>query len=280
MPMTDHELRAWYDRICKLDPRVEGSAFVVEPKLDGLTVVLHYENGVFTLGATRGDGEVGEDITQNLRTVRSLPLRIPVGSKGTSRPRVGLSSAGKPLSSLKTLPALNRSMEASGQKTYVNPRNTAAGALRQLDSSLTAQRPIRLLTYAIVEADGDVPGTQWETLEFLRKLGFPVAEGSSRETNLEDVLDACRRWVERRDMLPYEADGVVIKLDDLDLSASLGVVGKDPRGALAYKFPAQQVSTILLDIGLERRSDGSHHTVRDSRAGAGGWRHRPPGDLA
>jgi DNA ligase (NAD+) len=246
---TDDELRAWYDRICKLDPRVEGSAFVIEPKLDGLTVVLHYVNGVFTLGATRGDGEVGEDITQNLRTVRSLPLRIPVDSKDIQAP-ARLVVRGEAIIFLDDFAALNRSMEASGEKTYVNPRNTAAGALRQLDSSLTAQRPIRLLTYAIVEADGDVPGTQWETLDFLRKLGFPVADGSSRETNLKDVLEACRRWVERREMLPYEADGVVVKLDDLTLSASLGVVGKDPRGALAYKFPAQEVSTVLLDIGL------------------------------
>jgi DNA ligase (NAD+) len=246
---SDVELRAWYDRICKLDPRVEGSAFVIEPKLDGLTVVLHYENGVFTLGATRGDGDVGEDITQNLRTVRSLPLRIPVDSSGIQAPG-RLVVRGEAIIFLDDFAALNRSMEASGEKTYVNPRNTAAGALRQLDSSLTAQRPIRLLTYAIVEADGDVPGTQWETLDFLRKLGFPVADGSSRETNLEDVLEACRRWVKRREMLPYEADGVVVKLDDLALSASLGVVGKDPRGALAYKFPAQEVSTVLLDIGL------------------------------
>ena len=246
---TDEELRAWYDRICKLDPRVEGSAFVVEPKLDGLTVVLHYEDGIFTLGATRGDGEVGEDITQNLRTVRSLPLRIPVDSKDIQAP-ARLVVRGEAIIFLEDFAALNRSMEALGEKTYVNPRNTAAGALRQLDSSLTAQRPIRLLTYAIVEADGDVPETQWETLKFLRKLGFPVADGSSLEVNLEDVLKACRSWVERRDGLPYEADGVVVKLDDLALSASLGVVGKDPRGALAYKFPAQQVSTVLLDIGL------------------------------
>lgn len=245
----DDELRAWFERISKLDPRVLDAAFVVEPKLDGLTVVLHYENGLFTMGATRGDGEVGEDITQNLRTIRSLPLRIPVEG-GDISPPARLVVRGEAIIFLADFDALNRSMEQAGGKTYVNPRNTAAGALRQLDSTLTASRPIRLLTYAIVDSDGDVPATQWETLAYLRHLGFPVAEGSSRETNLEGVQLAYRRWVDKRDTLPYEADGVVIKLDDLDLSASLGVVGKDPRGALAYKFPAQVVSTQLLDIGL------------------------------
>jgi len=245
----DDELRAWIERITKLDPRVQHAAFVVEPKLDGLTVVLHYKNGLFTMGATRGDGEVGEDITQNLRTIRSLPLRIPV-EPGDVNPPARLVVRGEAIIFLEDFAALNRSMEQAGEKAYVNPRNTAAGALRQLDSTLTANRPIRLLTYAIVDADGEVPATQWETLAYLRRLGFPVAGGSSRENSLEGVLQAYQRWMEMRDELPYEADGVVIKLDDLDLNTSLGVVGKDPRGALAYKFPAQVVSTQLLDIGL------------------------------
>jgi DNA ligase (NAD+) len=246
---NDEELVAWYERIAKLDERVREAEFVVEPKLDGLTVVLHYENGVFSQGATRGDGEVGEDITSNLRTVRSLPLRIPVANTGPAAPP-RLVVRGEAIIYLDDFEALNRRLEEAGERTYVNPRNTAAGALRQLDPSLTADRPIRLLCYAIVEGEGDLPGTQWETLQYLRSLGFPVAEGVSLEKDIEGVLAAHKRWVSRRDELPYEADGIVVKLNDLELQDSLGVVGKDPRGALAYKFPAQVVTTDLVDIGL------------------------------
>jgi DNA ligase (NAD+) len=245
----DTELVAWYERIVKLDDRVVEAQFVVEPKLDGLTVVLHYTDGVFTLGATRGDGEVGEDITSNLRTMRSLPLRIPVQAGDVNvPPRIVV--RGEAIIYLDDFAAMNKRLEEAGERTYVNPRNTAAGALRQLDPSLTAERPIRLLCYAIVDGEGTLPSTQWETLKYLKALGFPTAEGVSLEEDIPGVLKAYQRWVDRRDELPYEADGIVVKLNDLQLSASLGVVGKDPRGALAYKFPAQVVTTELLDIGL------------------------------
>jgi DNA ligase (NAD+) len=246
---SDDELIAWFERIARLDERVREAEFVVEPKLDGLTVVLHYENGVFIQGATRGDGEVGEDITANLRTVRSLPLRIPADSSETPVPP-RLVVRGEAIIYLDDFEALNRRLEQAGERTYVNPRNTASGALRQLDPSLTADRPIRLLCYAIVEGEGELPATQWEVLRYLRSLGFPVADGVSLENDIEGVLAAYKRWVSRRDELPYEADGIVVKLNDLELRESLGVVGKDPRGALAYKFPAQVVTTDLLDIGL------------------------------
>jgi DNA ligase (NAD+) len=246
---NDDELVAWYERIAKLDDRVRTAKFVVEPKLDGLTVVLHYEDGVFVLGASRGDGEVGEDITANLRTIRSLPLHIPAEPGGAAAPS-RLVVRGEAIIFLKDFAELNRRLEEAGERTYVNPRNTASGALRQLDPTLTARRPIRLLCYAIVDGDGDLPATQWETLHYLKSLGFPVADGISLENDIQDVLEAYRRWVGRREELPYEADGVVVKINDLELSSSLGVVGKDPRGALAYKFPAQVVTTTLLDIGL------------------------------
>jgi len=246
---NDEEVRAWYDRIARLDPRVREAEFVVEPKLDGLTVVLHYEQGLFVRGATRGDGEVGEDITANLRTVRSLPLRIPLDPEKPPAPS-RLVVRGEAIIFLKDFEELNRRLEEAGERTYVNPRNTAAGSLRQLDPALTASRPIRLFCYAIVEAEGEVPRTQWEVLQRLRALGFPVVDDVSLEKDLEGVLAAYRRWLERRETLPYEADGVVIKINDLALSESLGVVGKGPRGAIAYKFPAQVVTTQLLDIGL------------------------------
>jgi DNA ligase (NAD+) len=244
------EVRAWYERIAKLDPNVQKADFVVEPKLDGLTVVLHYERGVFALGATRGDGEYGEDITANLRTVRSLPLRIPVVRDKNVQVPNSLVVRGEAIIQLADFNALNRRLEEAGERTYVNPRNTASGVLRQLDPSITASIPISLLCYAIVSSDGDVPTRQSDVLSYLSDLGFPVAKGVTECADIEAAILEGGRWIDRRDSLPYEADGVVIKINDLRLSQSLGVVGKDPRGAIALKFPAQIVTTNLLDIGI------------------------------
>lgn len=255
-------VRGWFDRIRRLDDRVEQADFVVEPKIDGLTVVLHYDNGVFVKGATRGDGEVGELITPNLKTVRTLPLRIPVKADDSAAKR----KTGKRPASVVRPPALlvvrgeaviytadfekmNADLTAKGERTYVNPRNTASGALRQLDSKLTAARPISLLCYAIVDRSSDVVlRTQWELLTYLRDLGFPVAEIARQFASLEDAIAYCESWSNKRDELPYEIDGMVIKVNNLRLAADLGFVGKDPRGAIAFKFPAREVSTTLTDI--------------------------------
>ncbi len=242
---------AWEERLRKLDPRVAAAAYVVEPKIDGLTVVLHFENGLFVLGATRGDGQVGEDVTANLRTLRSLPLRIPVDPKSTRRAPRRLVVRGECFFPVKEFAALNERQAAAGEKTFVNPRNAASGALRQLDPRLTAARPLDLLCYAIVAIEGEpAPTTQWETLALLRELGFPVTGEAARCANLDAALRTYSRAVEKRDGLPFEADGLVIKIDDLALAGSLGVVGKDPRGAIAYKFPAREVATRLNDIGV------------------------------
>ncbi|TET30767.1 MAG: NAD-dependent DNA ligase LigA [Anaerolineales bacterium] len=246
---SDDEVRAWFERIAKLDERVRDAHFTVEPKLDGLTVVLHYENGVFTRGTTRGDGEVGEDITSGLKTVRSLPLHIPV-IEGGPKPPARLVVRGEAIIYLDDFQKLNEELELAGERIYVNPRNTASGALRQFDTSLTASRPIRLLCYDIVDADGPVPQEQWEALVYLKSLGFPVPSGITLESDLDGTLSRYQDWIGRRDSLPYEADGIVVKLNDLQLSRELGVVGKDPRSAIAYKFPAQVVTTCLDDIGL------------------------------
>jgi DNA ligase (NAD+) len=242
------EVYAWYERILKLDERVARADFVVEPKIDGLTVVLHYRNGIFVQGATRGDGEIGEDITNNLRTIRALPLRIPVEPHGPPPPSY-LVVRGEAFITLADFQELNRRLEEAGEKTYLNPRNTAAGSLRQLDPALTASRPLTLLTYAIVDGEGELPATHTETLAFLRALGFPVVEATYCRS-LEEVIAVYQEWLDRRDQLPYEADGIVIKINDLSLANDLGVVGKDPRGALAFKFPAREVTTKLLDIGV------------------------------
>src|SRR3990172_949968 len=249
------DARAWFERIRKLDDRVERAEFVVEPKIDGLTVVLHYENGVFVKGASRGDGEVGEDITPNLRTIRSLPLRVPVKSDEVKSKKLPISNylvvRGEAVIFTQDFEKMNAELAAKGEKTFVNPRNTASGALRQLDSSLTAARPISLLCYAMVEASKEVKlTTQWEVLEYLRALGFPVTDAARKFSNLEQAIAYCESWVEKRDTLPFETDGMVIKLNDLRLAADLGVVGKDPRGAVAFKFPAREVTTTLNDIGV------------------------------
>lgn len=243
------DLAAWYDRIRKIDPRVETSGFVMEPKIDGLTVVLHYENGIFVQGATRGDGIEGEDVTANLRTIRSLPLKIPVTQTDVKIP-ARLVVRGEVFIRIKDFLDLNQKLVEAGEKTYQNPRNTAAGSLRQLDPAITRGRPLNLLTYAIVDSSEPTPQSQWETLNFLRAAGFPVSELSTYKKNFTEVLSDVDDWMAKRDSIPFEVDGVVIKLNDLSVAASLGFVGKDPRSAIALKYPAREVSTILRDIGV------------------------------
>jgi len=245
------DTRAWLERITKIDDRVEKAKFVVEPKIDGLSVVLHYRNGLFVQGASRGDGEIGEDITTNLRTVRAIPLKIPVESKARVDVPSYLVVRGEAFIPNKEFEALNRMREEAGEAIYQNPRNTAAGALRNLDPKVTASRPITLLVYQIVHSeDGGVPTSQWEILEYLKALGFPVTDVARRFDNLEDAIAYTETWDKGRDNLPYEADGMVIKIDDLTLAGELGFVGKDPRGAIAFKFPAREVTTNLNDIGV------------------------------
>lgn len=246
---TDGEVRGWLERAVRLDSAAKDAAFVVEPKIDGLTVVLTYEKGIFVLGATRGDGESGEDVTANLRTVRNLPLAIPAGPDGPPAPR-RLVVRGEAYIAPADFAAMNARLQESGERTFLNPRNAAAGALRQLDAGLTASRPIRLLAYSVVESDGPIPGTQAETLEYLRALGFSVADQARRFSTLVEAIEYADGWAAKREDMPFEADGMVIKIDDLALAARLGVVGKDPRGAIAFKFPAQTVTTLLQDIGV------------------------------
>jgi DNA ligase (NAD+) len=266
--MDGEGVRAWFDRIRRLDKRVEEVAYVVEPKIDGLTVVLHYRGGRFVQGATRGDGEIGEDITANLRTIRALPLKLPVSPGGPPPPDY-LVVRGEAFMTIADFKDLNRRLEEAGEKTYLNPRNTAAGSLRQLDPALTASRPLTLFVYSIVvgesaeswagagplfdtNANGNrsaLPSSQRETIEYLRALGFPVPEARWVE-DLNQAIAAAEALASRRDELPFEADGAVIKIDDLTLAGELGFVGRDPRGAIAFKFPAREVTTRLLEINV------------------------------
>jgi len=245
---SGQDIRDWFERISKLNQGVRNAEFTIEPKLDGLTVVLHYQDGVFIQGATRGNGDIGEDITENLRTIKALPLHIPVTEKGPKIPE-RLVVRGEALIYKDNFIKLNEKLEKEGEKTYLNPRNTAAGSLRQLDPKKTAQRPLTILVYAIVDHNADTfPTTQWDQLNFLRDAGFPVADASKFCETIEEAVDICLHT--DPDAFPFEIDGMVIKINDLELASDLGVVGKDPRGAIAYKFPAEEVTTTLTDIGV------------------------------
>ena len=244
------DLRAWYERILKFDDRVSEATFLVEPKLDGLTVVLHYLDGGLVQGATRGNGIVGEDVTTNLRTLNSIPLRIPLSPDGPLPP-ADIFVRGEVFIDLDDFKKLNEMLENAGERTYQTPRNTAAGALRQLDPKITALRPLRILCYTILQSSDAIPETQEESLKYLQDFGFPVPKDIQLAKDIDGVVSLCEAWVEKRDSLPFEIDGAVVKINELDLSEDLGIVGKDPRGATAYKFPAQEVTTVLHDIGVK-----------------------------
>jgi DNA ligase (NAD+) len=246
------EVRAWFERIVKLLPEGQTPgelSFTVEPKFDGLTVVLHYENGFLVRGATRGDGEIGEDITVNLRTIPTIPLRIPVAPDAPPAPP-RLVVRGEAYMPLDRFAEFNRQLDEAGEKTFANPRNAAAGSLRQLDPRITAERPLDVFCYAIVDVQGVTLQTQWQSLHYMRQMGFPVSRDINHLDDIEAVVAYCEEWMELRDTLNYEVDGIVIKVDDLAMRAALGVVGKDPRGAIAYKFPAREGTTRLIDVTI------------------------------
>ncbi|MCB9432589.1 MAG: NAD-dependent DNA ligase LigA [Ardenticatenaceae bacterium] len=247
---NEADLRAWRTRIGRLLPDPDMTLdYVVEPKLDGLTVVLTYENGRFSQGATRGNGEVGEDITQNLRTIVALPKRIPVDPNSELTPPPTLVVRGEVFFPLDKFEALNAARLAAGEPIYMNPRNTAAGSLRQLDPAKTAERPLTLYCYDWIAWEGvEPPTTQWQRLERLRQYGFPVSPDSRHCANLDEVAVAYSDWIAKRNTINYEVDGVVVKINERPLADSLGFVGKDPRGAVAMKFPAQEKTTKLLDV--------------------------------
>jgi DNA ligase (NAD+) len=243
------EMRGWLTRVARLLPQglsADELDFVVEPKIDGLTVVLTYQEGRLVLGATRGNGVEGEDVTHNLRTVRSIPLRVPVSLDG--RPPRRLVVRGEVYMPVSAFHEFNRQQEELGDKTFANPRNAAAGSIRQLDPRIAASRPLDLFTYAVVDVEGRVIGTQWEALEYLRELGFPTNPANQLQPSLDGVVEYYDRWSDRRDTVDYELDGVVVKINDLAVQEALGNVGHAPRGAVAYKFPGREAITRLLDI--------------------------------
>ena len=241
------EVRAWGERMRRLlgDTPTE---FVVEPKMDGLTVVLHYTDGLFSLGAPRGDGIEGEDVTANLRTVPSVPLRIPLTDDGPAPPP-RLVVRGEIMMLHDAFARLNEQRVADGLEPYANPRNTAAGALRQLDPRITATRPMTLYTYAVIVGP-DTLRSQWEALTYLKSLGFPVNADSRLTHSLDEAIEYSLDWLARKPTLNYDADGIVLKVNSFALVEELGVVGNAPRSAIAFKPAPQEAVTVLRHIAV------------------------------
>lgn len=239
------ELDAWAARMRNHLARegIERKSFeyVCEPKVDGLAISILYRDGVLERGATRGNGEVGEDVTHNLKTIPTVPLKID-GPNGLLEVR------GEVYMSLRDFTELNERRAEQGEPTFMNPRNAAAGTIRQLDPRLAAERPLSLWAYGIGASENLKLGSQWETLEWLRDKGFPVNADIERARGEKKVIELCERWGENRGNLDFEIDGVVVKVDDFELQRRLGVVGRDPRWAIAWKFPPTTKVTTLNSV--------------------------------
>jgi DNA ligase (NAD+) len=245
------ELAAWHKRVSNL---LGGRQFdlVCEPKIDGLAVALTYVDGLLATGATRGDGYRGEDITQNLRTIRSVPLSVPKEAppRFEVRGEVYLPKAG--------FKKLNEERAKEELPLFANPRNAAAGSVRQLDSSITARRPLDIFVYGLGWAEGKaVPDTHWEIMQYLKSLGFKINSNIVLRRSLDEAEKYHQSWVESREKFPYEADGIVVKVNSIALQQELGTVAHEPRWAIAYKFPAVQGTTKLIDIGINVGRTGS-----------------------
>ncbi len=255
---SEEELRAWIQRMRNFLAR-EGIAnpmfeFVAEPKIDGLAISLIYRDGVFERGATRGNGEIGEDVSHNLRTIPAIPLRLE-----TDDPPGLVEVRGEVYMSLPDFAALNERRAEAGLSTFMNPRNSAAGTIRQLDPKLAAERPLSFWAYQVGATEGLSFGSHWEALEWLRGQRFPVHPDVKLLGSEEDVVAQCRAWEERRGSLDFEIDGVVVKLNDVELQRRLGVVGREPRWAIAWKFAPTTAVTTLKEIGWNPGKFGDLH---------------------
>jgi DNA ligase (NAD+) len=244
---TDDEVRDFDRRIHERLGETAPIRYSAEPKLDGLAISARYENGLFVQGATRGDGETGEDITQNLRTIKALPLKI----RAQKPPRV-LEVRGEVFMPLAGFKRFNEEALSRGEKSFVNPRNAAAGSLRQLDPRMTAARPLDLFIYGVGAIEGgELPPRHSEMLRELRRLGFKICPQSKVVESIEGCLDYYREMGAARSQLAYQIDGVVYKVDDLRLQRQLGFISRAPRWAVAHKFPAEEALTVVRDIEFQ-----------------------------
>jgi len=243
----EEEMLAFDRRLRDLLDRQQALAYCAEPKLDGLAISLLYESGELRRAATRGDGRSGEDITANARTVASIPLRLV----GGDLPR-RLEVRGEVYMDLEGFRRLNEQQAKTGGKLFANPRNAAAGSLRLLDSRITASRPLTFCSYGIGLCEGfELPPGQYRQMHYLREIGIPISRQIELLDSIDDCLEYYRRMLERRDRLAFDIDGVVFKLDDSQLQRQAGFVARAPRWAIAYKFPAQEVMTRLLDVDFQ-----------------------------
>ena len=225
-------------------PETEPIEYVAELKVDGLAVSLTYENGVLTVGATRGDGLRGEDITQNLRTIKTIPLRLLARDEAPPL----LEVRGEVFLSREEFQRINTEREAADEPLFANPRNAAAGSVRQLDSRITAGRNLDMIAHGLGIAEGIESATHWERLEFLRACGFKVSPRAQVCESIEAVVTYCDHWGERKRDLPYQIDGVVVKVNRIDFEDRLGHVSRSPRWAVAYKYPPEEETTVVRDI--------------------------------
>lgn len=242
------DLIAWEERNLKLLPSGTQLSYTLEPKLDGLSIVIWYENGVLTRAATRGNGLLGDDVTANVRTIRTIPLRIPTTPDSGLTAPSRLVVRGEVMFLKKDFTALNDKQREAGLALYINARNTASGTLKQKDSRITAVRPLTAYIYQIVDSEGVNITHQSQMLDYLRALGFNIPQGAAHYPTLSDIIQQIPTWESRRNQLEFEIDGLVVKEDDLRIAAELGVSGKDPRGAIAFKFPAEEQSTRIVGI--------------------------------
>ena len=244
---SDDEVRDFDRRIRERLSQTGAIRYSAEPKLDGLAISARYENGVFVQGATRGDGETGEDVTQNLRTIKALPLKL----RGGNVPRV-LEVRGEVFMPFKGFKRFNEEAAARGEKSLINPRNAAAGSLRQLDPRMTAARPLDLFIYGIgIIEGGELPRRHSETLQELRRLGFKICPQSTVVESIEGCLEYYREMGAARPSLAYQIDGVVYKVDDVELQRKLGFISRAPRWAIAHKFPAEEALSVVRGIEFQ-----------------------------
>jgi DNA ligase (NAD+) len=248
---SEDELQAFNRRVSNL-LEIDKLAFVTELKIDGVAMALTYQNGRFVRGATRGNGVIGEDVTANLRTIKQIPLRLK-GAEDVAE----LEVRGEVYLPVPAFNAMNEERADQGLAQFANPRNAAAGAIRQLDPKVTASRPLAFFAYAVGFIEGYEFHTQKQTLDTLEEWGFPVNKNHRWHEAIDGVLKFCEEWEKKRDSLTYEIDGVVVKVDDLEYQRQLGTVSRDPRWAIAYKFPGQVATTRLKNIGINVGRTGS-----------------------
>ena len=234
----EDDLREFHERVMRgLDG--ESVVYSIEPKIDGFGIELTYKQGLLTLGATRGDGRIGEDVTANVKVVSGVALRL--------REPVDIVVRGEIYISKAEFAAINAERALAGEEAFKNPRNTAAGTIKQMDPKEVAKRPLRTILYEVLHGERYARG-HLASLDYIRRLGLPVSDKNTSAHDWDSLLACVESWQARRDDLPYEVDGLVIKVDDFGQRSALGTTSKFPRWAIAYKFPARQVTTRLLDL--------------------------------